>query len=151
MPNDALVRVRIVDLPIDVMRRSRWHHDELLREFELIAHAGGRAAVPARLLELAAQLRDRYAAFTEEPTRALEDAAARGETLTSVDYDVPADIGPAARDLDAMLDEVDDFCRTGDLLTLATPPEVLRFRRWFLHEFARQTSGEPPLPWSPAS
>ena len=47
-----------------------------------------------------------------------------------------------------MLDEADEYCRRGDhLLTLATPPEELRFRRWFISEFVDQVNGAPPTPW----
>jgi len=47
-----------------------------------------------------------------------------------------------------MLDEADDYCRRGDhLLTLATPAEELRFRRWFVGEFVEQLGGAAPTPW----
>ncbi|MDP9441273.1 MAG: hypothetical protein M3P34_03640 [Actinomycetota bacterium] len=50
-----------------------------------------------------------------------------------------------------MLDEPDEFCRSGNqLLTLATPPELLAFRRWYLREFNAQLQGQPPLPWPEA-
>lgn len=50
-----------------------------------------------------------------------------------------------------MLDEADEFCRSGNhLLTLATPPELLAFRRWYLGEFNAQLQGQSPLPWPEA-
>ena len=53
------------------------------------------------------------------------------------------------RQLGALLEEVDDFCRSGQhLITLATPPESLAFRRWYLNEFiAQMERHEPPVPW----
>ena len=47
-----------------------------------------------------------------------------------------------------MLDEADAYCREGaHLLTVATPPEELRFRRWFISEFVVQVGGAAPTPW----
>jgi hypothetical protein len=47
-----------------------------------------------------------------------------------------------------MLDEVDEFCRQGKhLLTLATPPELVAYRRWYLGEFIAQLAGRPATPW----
>ncbi|MDP8936487.1 MAG: hypothetical protein M3O23_01920, partial [Actinomycetota bacterium] len=45
---------------------------------------------------------------------------------------MPAEVGPAAAEFNRLLDEADEFCRAGDLLTLATPPDTAAFRRWFL-------------------
>jgi hypothetical protein len=148
--DEPLVRVRVVDVPVEVMHSTRWHHAELLRELALVGGADP-GSVPARLLALSALLRDRYAAFTEHPNRVLEEALARGEALATVDFMVPPDIGAAALELDALLDDADSYCRTGQLLTLAASPEVLRFRRWFLREFARQVEGGEPIPWREAA
>jgi anti-anti-sigma factor len=66
-----------------------------------------------------------------------------------VRYEVPAHAAVAAAELGAALDEVDDYCRNGDLLTLVTPPEALSFRRWLLGEFIAQIRhGASPTPWS---
>jgi hypothetical protein len=47
-----------------------------------------------------------------------------------------------------MLDEADEYCRRGEhLLTLETPPELVRFRRWYLQEFVNQIAGAAPEPW----
>ena len=58
---------------------------------------------------------------------------------------------PRSRDcrveLRSTLAEADEFCRRGELLTLATPPEYVAFREWFLGEIVRQLEGKPPTPW----
>jgi hypothetical protein len=47
-----------------------------------------------------------------------------------------------------MLDEADEYCRSGQaLLTLETPPDAKLFRQWYLDEFIGQLSGAPPTPW----
>ena len=150
-----LVEVRLLNLSLAAYRRTQEHHDELLREFALIAEArrnGDESAVavadiPDRLLALIAELTARFSAFTSEPTAALRDALDRGDEHLDLVYRVPAEGGAAAEHLDRLLDEVDQFCRTGDLLTLATPADAAAFRRWFLQEFVAQTAGAPATPW----
>jgi hypothetical protein len=139
--------VHFVGLPLDVMQRSAEHSDELLREFALIRGVSG-DHVPARLLALIEELRGRFGAFSAGPRQAMQEALERGDTTIDLRYEVPADVGTAAGGLRALLDEADEFCRAGDLLTLASPPEVLAFRRWFLDEFELQIEGHPPRPWS---
>ena len=60
---------------------------------------------------------------------------------------MPPAIGPACVHLVDLLREADEYCRHGDLLTMATPPEAVVFREWFLLEFAKQVDGNPPTPW----
>jgi hypothetical protein len=142
-----LVTVRILGLPLDVMQRSAEHSDELLREFALIREEGS-DHVPARLLALIEELRGRFGSFSEGPRQAMQDALDRGEKTIDLLYEVPATVAGAARQLGDLLDEADDFCRGGDLLTLATQPDGVAFRRWYLEEFQRQIAGRPPRPWS---
>jgi hypothetical protein len=64
-------------------------------------------------------------------------------------YDVPSAARPAIERLDSVLEEADEFCRQGEhLLTLATPPDLVQFRRWNLREVLSQLDGAPPTPWS---
>ena len=142
-----LVTVRIMGLPVEVYRRASEHTDELLREFALIREEGS-DHVPARLLALIDELNARFSGFTQGPTDALQQALSRGDDEIDLLYQVPAEAADAVRRLGSLLDEADDFCRAGDLLTLATVPEGLAFRRWFLEEFAFQIEGRPPRSWS---
>ena len=141
-----LVSVHILGMPLDIMQRSAEHSDELLREFALIREEGS-DHVPARLLALIEELRSRFGSFSEGPRQAMQDALARGEETIDLHYEVPAAVAEAARQLGALLDEADEFCRAGDLLTLATPPDGVAFRHWYLDEFGRQIDGQPPRPW----
>lgn len=142
-----LIGVRIVGLPVGVYGRASEHNDELLREFALI-HEDGSDHVPARLLALIDELNARFGGFTEAPTQALQEALNRGDREVDLRYDVPPEASEAVRRLGSLLDEADEFCRSGDLLTLATLPESLAFRRWFLEEFDRQIHGRPPRSWA---
>jgi hypothetical protein len=145
----GLVTIRIVGMPVPVHLRASEHGDELMREFALIAASTSDAVgVPVRLTALVEALRGRFSGFTLQPEAALAEAAARGAHTIDLEYRLPSEAIDAAAELGAMLDEADEFCRTGDLLTLATPPEALAYRRWFLGEFARQAAGEAPMAWS---
>jgi hypothetical protein len=78
----------------------------------------------------------------------VEDALARGDEQLDVVYEVPQAASVACKELNAMLDEADDFCRHGELLTLATPGDQVAFRRWFLDEFVTQLAGGAPTAWT---
>jgi hypothetical protein len=144
-----LVEVRLVRLPLQVWQRTQEHVDGLLREFALIAQDDEvRAATPGRLLDLVQHLTAGFGAFSESQRIEMEEALARGESEIDLTYQVPVAAAGAAQQLGDMLDEADDYCRRGDhLLTLATPEEELRFRRWFISEFVDQLGGAPPTPW----
>ncbi|HET9075632.1 MAG TPA: hypothetical protein VFN68_01755 [Acidimicrobiales bacterium] len=146
-----LVEVRILGLPLDIWEKSQAHVDDLLREFTLLVD-GTRdhhsRHVPARLLALVERVQRDYDGMTTEQQSQLIDAAQQGAESIDLTYQVPAGAAAAAEALAAELDAADEFCRSGDyLLTLATPPEALAFRRWFLGEFSNQISGRAPTPW----
>lgn len=141
--------VRLLGFPLPLHVRSVEYHEELMREFQLLALSGGPPDVPHRLVELVHELTTDYDGFSDAPDAVRDDAIARGESTVDLHYRVPASLGPAAARLDEMLDEADAFCRSGEaLLTLAAPDDVVALRRWQLAEFVRQLSGEAPSPFS---
>ena len=145
-----LVEVRILDMPLDVYAEASEHADELMREFALIKERDpdDSRAVPRRLLRLVDTLTAQFATFTSAEEAELRAAVGRGDPSITLIYRVPATIKEACIDLDRLLDEADDFCRAGqELLTLATPPRAVAFRKWFLDEFVRQAGGQPPMTW----
>jgi hypothetical protein len=148
-----LVTVRILGLPVPLHARAGEHGEELRREFVLIAeqlrHAGEPPSLPRRLVDLIAVLEHRYSGFTVEQDDIVEQAIARGERTVELTFHVPPDAAQAALALGAMLDEADEYCRAGQhLLTLATPPDLVAYRRWYLQEFVDQIAGRPPTPWT---
>lgn len=149
-----LVEVRLLELPTSVHERAQAHGAGLAREFRLlreqVAGEGDEADdVPARLLDLMAVLGERYTDATEEQDDLIWGAHERGqESVPEVVYQVPSDVAGAATALLALLDEADDFCRSGQhLLTVVSSPEVRRYRHWYLTEFVRQIGGAAPVPW----
>lgn len=146
---DELVVVELLNVPLAVLTRASDHNLTLVRELALVHTADETGVAPARLLWLSQHLDQRYAAFNAAPSQTLQKAIAGDESHVDVHYDVPADAADAAAELGAALDEVDEYCRNGDLLTLVTPAEALSFRRWFLGEFVAQIrSNASPTPWS---
>jgi len=143
------IEVRLLALPVDVHVRTATHLDALNREFELIRRAAPEArSAPHRLQALVDRLHADFGGVADEPTAELQAAIERGDARIDLTYRVPENLGTAVQALGDILEEVDDYCRAGDhLLSLVTPEESLRYRRWFLGEFVRQVAGEPPSPW----
>jgi len=148
-----LHELHLLQLPVPLWAASQEHLDELLREFTLMT-AGTTSAdddglpVPLRLVRLVAELAARFTGASDEQRARLFAAAAAGEPALDLVYRLPAEAGPAAAELDRMLDEADEYCRAGQhLLTLATPAELVRFRRWYLGQMQDQLAGAPPVSW----
>lgn len=139
--------VQLRGFPVQVHARAEERHEELLREFSHIANARSDAHIPQRLLALVAQARSRYGGLTGPARAAILTARDAGTAAIDVSYRVPVDAAEAAQRFLDGLEEADEFCRSGDLLTLAATPELVRFRRWFFGEFLRQLHGEAPTPW----
>ena len=151
-PSVDLVTVRFPSLPVRVHARTAEHSDELMREFTYIRAQSAdpeAANVPAKLLDLVDELSGRYSGFTAGSQAELDEAMSTGKETIDLEYTVPADVGAACIHLNELLDAADEYCREGDvLLTLATPDDLVAYRRWFLEEFVRQAAGEAPRPWS---
>jgi hypothetical protein len=78
----------------------------------------------------------------------IDEAVQRGERTLDLTYLVPADVVEAADQLETLMAEADEFCRSEHMLTLPRPALLVQFARWYLDEFRRQVSGRPPRPWT---
>lgn len=47
----------------------------------------------------------------------------------------------------AVLADVDEYCRSGELLMLARPPELVALSNWTLGELIAQDAGREATPW----
>jgi hypothetical protein len=142
-------RVRLVAVPVELVERTRLHYDSLRRELTFIALSSpeSKRSVPPDLLALVDRLAVVYTTITPRQANDLGTARSRGDTGVDLEVDVMPGAGDASAELAVLLDEADEFCRAGKLLTLPTPPECVTFRRWYLGEFTRQLAGQPPTPW----
>lgn len=148
----AMHRVVLVDLPIELWNRARQHSDALRREFAFIAAEGREDTDVARRLLAIAEVSDRrYATLNPDAEAQVEAALRRGEPLITVDVSVPADFKQHIIESAPVLLEVDQYCRRGDLLTLAIPDDLRAYWTWYLGEFVRQIDGGEPTPWSAAN
>ena len=146
---DGTVRIRLLSLPVDVCRRATQHSDELQREFALILERDPSEGnePPGRLLAIINELNGQFGSFGGAARARMEEAVDQHLDRIDLDYDVPSAIGPVVARLADLFDEADAYCRRGDLLTLATPPEATAFRRWFLAQFTVQAGGAEAESW----
>ena len=147
-PTDELVEVRLLHLPIVLQRHAAEHHDALLRELTLVRASTEADSLPDRLLALTDDLRGRFGVFTEGPRAAIDAAYRSGEDYVDLTYEVPPDTAGAVAQLAELLDEADDYCRSGEhLVTTATPPDLVAYRQWLVAEFRNQIAGLAPQRW----
>lgn len=143
---ELLHQVWLRRYPLLLGRRASEHYESVFREFALLATVEPGPSVPRRMLALIDELGRRYARNNAHEQQ--RDAAlARGERSLDIELQVPVSAGEVGRRLEGMLDETDEFCRQGKLLTLAPANDVVAFRRWYIDELARQLDGAEPQPW----
>lgn len=144
-----LVKVRLLEVPVDLHRQASEHQEALRRELAFVEHAQGPDAAPARLQALTADLNERYGGLTQAQNDRIDAAIEAGEERLELEYELPPDVTDMVIRVGELLDELDQFCRDGDLLTLVTPPDLLVYRRWFLEEFVAQIrDARDPRPWT---
>lgn len=152
-PPSGSFRVELLGIPIGLHDRTRVHHDALQRELDVMRAGEPADSVPARLVTMMGELADRYRNLNPHVLSELRRAADRGDEQLDLRVEVPDQAAAAVERLGQLLAEADEFCRSGDLVTLVTPPDVLAYREWFLGEFSRQHAGRAPTRWTgpPAS
>lgn len=142
-----LCRIRLLGTPVGVWGRSRDWFEGLLRELDIIA-TGSDAGTPRELVDFVAAAREEFSRFSAGSTSVLEAAEEHGETTVDLEMQLPPNAAVAARDLWDRILAADNYCRQGDLLTLALPQDVRVFVRWYLEEIATQIEGGEPRPWN---
>ena len=149
MSDDRLRDVRLLRLPVQLHRHAQHHFDELGREFMLIALSDPETqeSVPERLLALIHTLRAEYGPLITGPGDQIMQWAIAGERWRDVTYTMPHSAAKDAVALGRLMAEADEFCRTGALLTMASPPLLVAYRAWFLGQFTAQLDSEAPTPW----
>jgi hypothetical protein len=144
--------VRFCAVPVGVYLALQEWNDAVVRECELIAALEPVPTdLPARLLELAVRLSGRFASERENFREVTAQARADGASTVDLDERWPATGAAAVAAADAflaMMEELDEFCRTDILLAEPPDPDVVRLRRWFVTEMRSQLLDEAaPLPF----
>ena len=138
--------------PVALGTANAEHVAEWVREFRLMsfgAQEGHASDVPDRLAAMVTHLSAAYGAELSEPERLREQAAARGQATVDLPYPVRPETEATVRGWQAMLDEVDAYCRAPGLLALERTPDLVALPDWTLVAFLRQLRGEEPRPWRP--
>jgi hypothetical protein len=148
--NDELAPVRLIDFPVALATRFNRHYEAIQRELALIHFSDDetRAALPGRVLAVAERASGELAGAEIIAQDQLSEAITGGAQTITLDALMPRSVGESITALLAVLSEADAFCRQGDLITVAMPPECCRFRDWFLNELVNQMRGEEPTPWT---
>jgi len=147
--------VRLLGVPVDLYVEATRHMNEIAREFALIsfgARSGVNERVPTRLLELVTDLRGRYRGSADAIGSRIEDAAAAGRERVDIEFPADETAVKLTEDITELLDAADEFCRSGDLLTLASSPQVVAWRHWWRDQVVRQAREDAdPEPWTPVT
>ena len=143
-------RVRFPDVPVDGYLELQAHNDALFRELELVSielegDDGARVAAP--LADLVDQLYRRFQGQRDSYRDAVAVAQARGEATVELETAATAAAVSGARGYLALLEQADELCRAGLLLTPEPSPAVRALRAWFVDQMAAQVlDGATPTP-----
>lgn len=151
MPVEVVGTAVLKDFPLRIWDRSRQHNDEVLREFTLLLE-GERSGqtnhdAPQALVELAGMVTRQFGPLIDDITLAREQALAGGADRFDSVVALPAGIPQLLQQVRTVFDAIDDYCRTGDLLTLERSPESRLLLEWTVEELTRQYHGGDPRPW----
>jgi hypothetical protein len=128
---------------------------EIVREFKLISYgnrSGVTEPVPAGLLALVEELGGPRRQDTDAIQTQVEDAARAGRETVDISFPGDEDAVELTERITDLLDSVDEFCRAGDLLTLAAPPQVVAWRHWWRDQVVAQVrDGAEPEAWTPVT
>ena len=149
---EPALTVRLLNFPLQLFLDVREHHDELLREFALLAMQAqddpqALQRLPERLGDLVDLLGRRFGAAGERGHAARDAAIVRGDPAADLTYHVTRSTAEGLVGLAALLEEADAFCAAGWLLTMPRPSLHREFVVWYTGEFVRQRDGLPATPW----
>jgi anti-sigma regulatory factor (Ser/Thr protein kinase) len=135
--------VRFVGVPVDAYLELQAHNDALFRELELIsielaAQEDGAVTGSSPPDDLVDQLYSQFRGQRDSYRDAVASAQADGRQTVDLATSVPPAAVGAARAYLELLEQADELCRTGVLLTPEPPARVRALRRWFVDQMAAQ-------------
>ncbi len=139
------------DFPLRVWARSRQHNDEIMREFMLMLEGerSGQTSldVPRALVDLANMFTTQLGPLLDQLYAAREQALAQGLDRMDSEVVLVRDIPDLLDRVREVMDAVDAYCRSGDLLALERDETERRLLDWTLTELAAQHEGREPTAW----
>lgn len=143
-------RVRLLNLPTELLLRNRRHLEDLLHELHIM-RAGvvsGDLQPGPRLAAVMSGILDTYAPARDVVWEQAERARAAGHETVDIDVEVPVGLAADAARMVELLEQADRMCQDLQLLTLAAPPEVADLRRWISAQILAQVDrGDEPEPY----
>lgn len=139
------------DYPLRLWARQDEYSQGVLREFELLVsgEASGilKAEPPGQLLALAEMFTSNFGPLLDAINEERREALDRG--LDRIDSHVPLVQGTPEllEQVRVVLERVDDYCRTGSLLTLPREPWMVQLLDWSTAELVKQYNDGAPEPW----
>jgi hypothetical protein len=150
--NEVAVRTVVLEgCPLDLFDRTRQHNEALMREFAIIAGAGDdseSSTAPAQVLGLVDRIRAHLTSLNAVIDEQLDQARSHGQRLVDLEVQLPAGGQDLVRSLARLIDEAEDYCRRGELLTLAESEEPRAFRAWCMQQYLEQLDGAAPTSWA---
>ena len=149
-PTQIVGEAVLRDYPVRIWARQQEHSDEVLREFKLLvsgARSGEADGAPAALVALAELFSDRFGRLVDEITATRLAALESGADRMDWRVPLPRSTPELLRQVQAVWATVDEYCRSGDLLALARPADVVALQEWSTGELLAQYDGAEPTPW----
>lgn len=149
-PAEEVFRVRLGDVPTDLLLAAKSHVDNLVREFTLAASgadSGASAQLPPHIARMVEGVVNRFSDARQSIKRQALAAANAGRSHVALELTLPPSAADAGEEYLRALDQADAYCRAARLLTLESPPQHRVFRRWYVEELIgqlrRAAVGEP--------
>lgn len=145
------VRVRLLDVPVDLFCAAEQHANDLLREVALMAAARPDVA-GGHLFEEILAAADAYAhrpgAVRHRVAESIALAQRQGWDSVTVDVDADVESADGALAWEEMLQRFDALSRDERLLTLPADSELAAYRAWYVRELVEQVrTGRDPVSW----
>jgi hypothetical protein len=142
--------VTLLGAPVAAFAATQMWLDDLFQELQLLAIGEDQGLeMPPELVRLGGQVR----AMIERPRVILSEqiaaAAAGGRDAVDLTVELGAMAVPHVARMMLLLDELDEQCRSGVLLTAPRAPEVYAALRWLAREIVGQLEvGRAPRPYA---
>ncbi len=140
----------LLDYPLRIWARQQEHSEEGPARVHAARERGFLRGGPrrsARLIALAELFRDRFGRLVDAITATRLAALEAGADRMDWHVPLPRATPELIRQVQAVYVEVDEYCRSGDLLTLARPADVVALQDWSTNEILAQFSSAEPIPW----
>lgn len=145
---EPVVQVRLLGVPLALVRRFQDEYAGLLRELWFVAASTDPPPGLGGLIERLGALRAELGPVFALEHRAIGEAVAAGRDRVDLVHHLGGEMAEAWTAFDLALDEAEAVCRAGGLTLAGLPSEpAVALRRFMAAELAAQRAGLPATPW----